>query len=81
MRSVAEEHFDDAGCILLSCVVRVCVSKQASKQARALDTDVDLNAGQAELQEECLSCPPEKSFYRSVGRLGGGGGGTDKHNG
>lgn len=29
VRSVAEEHFDDAGCILLSCVVRACVSKGA----------------------------------------------------
>lgn len=38
MRSVAEERFDCAGCILLSYVVMLRVSEGA---------DVDLNAGQA----------------------------------
>lgn len=38
MRSVAEQRFDGGGCILLSYVVMLCVSKC---------TDVDLNAGQA----------------------------------
>lgn len=54
--SVAKEVFDDVGCLL---------PRQGVRKHRLFDTDVELNAGQASLQEECLSFAPspEKSLY------------------